>query len=197
MAEKTRVAALSASRRNPSEVIAKEYLSFLLDSEVYGVDLARVQSIMVVPELTEVPRAPRHVIGICSVRGVLVTVVDLRRRMSVPEKPLTRQARVLLTSTQDDESIGLLVDSVRYVVRPKPEDVELTGPVFGNELTEHVIGIARVKASEDETPRKRGATAAGSEQAMARKRHRQRQRDDVIVLLGMDTICGPSLGRQT
>lgn len=191
MSDVTRVESLAASRMNPADVIAKEYLSFFLDAEVYGLDLSRIQSIIAVPELTEVPRAPRPVVGICSVRGVLVTVIDLRRRMQLAERPLSRQARILLTTTRDDEAIGLLVDGVRHVVRPKPEQVELTAPIFGNELTEHVIGIARI-TDELDTNGKRGAPP--SRDAGARSPNRRVQ-EDVIVLLGIDTLCGPSLGR--
>jgi purine-binding chemotaxis protein CheW len=183
---------LAASRLNPNDLIAREYLSFFLDAEVYGLDLSRIQSIIVVPELTEVPRAPRSVVGICSVRGVLVTVMDLRRRMQVTERPLTRQARILLTTTRDDEAIGLLVDGVRHVVRPKPDQVELTAPVFGNELTEHVIGIARIQ-HEPETNVKRGLRPPPPRDT-ARSTNRRVQ-EDVIVLLGIDTICGSSPGR--
>lgn len=190
MSEGTSVSSLAASRLNLADLVAKEYLSFFLDAEVYGLDLSRIASIIVVPELTEVPRAPRHVIGICSVRGVLVTVVDLRRRMQVAERPLTRQARILLTSTPEDETIGLLVDGVRHVVRPRQEHVELTAPVFGNELTEHVIGIARIPIEQEQAP-KRGAVKAGSETAAARSANRK-VKEDVIVLLGMDTLCNSS-----
>lgn len=195
MSDGTRGESLAASRLNPNEVIAKEYLSFFLDAEVYGLDLSRIQAIIVVPELTEVPRAPRAVVGICSVRGVLVTVVDLRRRMQLAERPLTRQARILLTTTRDDEAIGLLVDGVRHVVRPKPDQVELTAPVFGNELTEHVIGIARIR-EEPVTNVKRGVSVPVRDTAATRSANR-RVHEDVIVLLGIDTICGASLGRLT
>lgn len=193
MSDGTRVESLAVSRLNPADVIAKEYLSFFLDAEVYGLDLSRIQSIIVVPELTEVPRAPRSVVGICSVRGVLVTVVDLRRRMQLAERPLTRQARILLTTTREDEAIGLLVDGVRHVVRPKPDQVELTAPVFGNELTEHVIGIARIP-EEPEANVKRGMPAPAREAARSANRRTQEQ-EDVIVLLGIDTLCGASSGR--
>lgn len=193
MSDGTKVESLAASRLNPNDIIAREYLSFFLDAEVYGLDLSRIQSIIVVPELTEVPRAPRPVVGICSVRGVLVTVVDLRRRMQVAERPLTRQARILLTTTREGEAIGLLVDGVRHVVRPKADQVELTAPVFGNELTEHVIGIARIP-EEPEPNVKRGVPAPTRDAARLANR---RVQEDVIVLLGIDTICGASLGRLT
>lgn len=193
MSDATKAESLAASRLNPADAIAKEYLSFYLDSEVYGLDLSRIQSIIVVPELTEVPRAPSSVVGICSVRGVLVTVLDLRRRMQVNERPLTRQARILLTTTREDEAIGLLVDGVRHVVRPKAEHVELTAPVFGNELTEHVIGIARIP-DEPVHNVKRGMSTPSREGAAPRSMNR-RVHEDVIVLLGIDTLCGPSLGR--
>lgn len=191
MVDRTKTPAIVGSKHQAIEAIAKEYLSFVLDSEVYGIELPRIQSIMVLPELTEVPRAPRHVVGICSVRGVLVSVVDLRRRMALPERPLTRQSRVLLTTSPEGEAIGLLVDAVRHVVRPRPEEVELTGPIFGNDITEHVIGIARVKPEEVVASKRTHAAAA--EKAAPRKR----RRDEVIVLLSMDSICGPSLRRLT
>jgi purine-binding chemotaxis protein CheW len=191
MSDETKAESLAASRFNPVDSVAKEYLSFFLDAEVYGLDLSRIHSIIVVPELTEVPRAPNPVVGICSVRGVLVTVVDLRRRMQLVERPLTRQARILLTTIRDDEAIGLLVDSVRHVVRPKPEHVELTAPVFGNELTEHVIGIARIPF-EPENNVKRGLRPPARDTSRSANR---RVQEDVIVLLGIETVCGAPIGR--
>ena len=73
-----------------------EYLAFVLAGETYAVPIAHVAEILRPPPITEVPRAPRNVLGVISVRGKLVTVIDLRRRFRLAEAPLDRKTRILL-----------------------------------------------------------------------------------------------------
>ena len=121
----------------------REFLAFALAGELYGVELTRIREILSPPPITPVPRAPREVIGVCSVRGLLVTVVDLRRRLRLPERQSTRRARILLTTADSGEVIGLFVDEVRQVMRLGESEIEVASSVLGGEVSEHVLGIAR------------------------------------------------------
>jgi purine-binding chemotaxis protein CheW len=121
----------------------REFLAFVLGSELYGVELKRIREILSPPPITYVPRAQRDVIGVCSVRGLLVTVMDLRRRLKHEERPLTRRGRILLAEAEGGETIGLLVDEVRQVVRLADTEIELATAVLGGEVSEHVLGIGR------------------------------------------------------
>jgi purine-binding chemotaxis protein CheW len=127
----------------PSPGGLREFLSFRLGADVHAVELARIREIVSSPPLTEVPRAPADVIGICSVRGLLVTVIDLRRRLRFPEAPPTRLSRILLANTDSGEVVGLFVDEVRQVVRLGPSEIEITANVLGTELADHVLGVGR------------------------------------------------------
>jgi purine-binding chemotaxis protein CheW len=118
-------------------------LSFSLAGDVYGVELARIREIVSPPPLTPVPRAQRNVIGICSVRGLLVTVLDLRRRLRLEERAPTRLSRILLANTASGEVVGLFVDEVQQVVRLAESELEVTSTVLGGELSDHVLGIGR------------------------------------------------------
>ena len=60
-----------------------EYLAFLLAGDTYAVRISAVGEILRPPPITEVPRAPSPIIGVVSVRGRLVTVMDLRRRFAL------------------------------------------------------------------------------------------------------------------
>lgn len=121
----------------------REFLVFVLAGEVYGVALTRIREILSPPPITEVPRARPEVIGVCSVRGLLVTVVDLRRRLKLEENPPTRRARILLAEALHGEVIGLFVDEVRQVIRLAESEIELASTVLGGDVSEHVVGISR------------------------------------------------------
>lgn len=132
----------NAARRGTDGPV-QEFLAFTLAGELYGVSLGKVRQIVTPPPITYVPRAPRDVLGICSVRGLLTTVVDLRLRLRVAESPLTKRARILLIQVDDGEMIGLLVDEVRHVVRLNDSQIEIASHAMGGDLSEHVRGIAR------------------------------------------------------
>lgn len=121
----------------------REFLAFSLAGELYGVELTRIREILSPPPMTQVPRAPRAIVGVCSVRGLLVTVMDLRRCLKLEEAPPTRRARVLLAESSKGEVIGLLVDDVRQVMRLAETEIEVATSVLGGDASEHVLGIGR------------------------------------------------------
>src|SRR5215472_832587 len=119
-----------------------EYLAFVLAGETYAVQIAHVAEILRPPPITEVPRSPRTVLGVISVRGRLVTVLDLRRRFALPEAPVDRKTRVLLSEAGAGEQIGLLVDEVQQVWRLAAEEIEPAN-VLGGDQPAHIAGIGR------------------------------------------------------
>ncbi|HMA92228.1 MAG TPA: chemotaxis protein CheW [Polyangiaceae bacterium] len=139
--------ALSSSRRMMSRPTAergpvREFLAISLASQLYGVELTQIREILSPPPLTVVPRAARYVLGICSVRGQLTTVVELNRLLSLPEGGATRRARILLSECRG-EVVGFFVDEVRQVIRLSEGEVEYANAALGGEAPEHVIGIGR------------------------------------------------------
>lgn len=143
MANLARAKGDSMSVAPDADGAVREFLAFTLSGEVYGVELTRIREILSPPPLTPVPRAPREVIGVCSVRGLLVTVVDLRRRLRLEESAATRRARILLAQASSGEVIGLFVDEVRQVIRLVDSEIEVATSVLGGDVSEHVVGIAR------------------------------------------------------
>src|ERR1700733_12501215 len=118
-----------------------EYLAFTIADELYAVKIAFVAEILKPPPITEVPRAPRDVIGVMSVRGRLVTVLDLRRRFRLYEQPPDRKTRILLVDA-GEEQIGLLVDEVLQVYRLSETEIE-PAQVLGGDQPAHIAGIGR------------------------------------------------------
>ncbi|MGO8995904.1 MAG: chemotaxis protein CheW [Polyangiaceae bacterium] len=137
----TRAESRVASRRSGDTGKRTEYLAFVLAGDTYAIQIAFIAEILKPPPLTTVPRAPKEVIGVMSVRGRLVTVVDLRRRFRLAEQPSDRKTRILLVEA-GDEHIGLLVDEVLQVYRLSESEIE-PAQVLGGDQPAHIAGIGR------------------------------------------------------
>lgn len=119
-----------------------EYLSFRLGHELFALPLRNVHELIAFRPLTYVPRAPADVVGILFVRGLLVTVIDLRRRLHLTVDERVR-GRVLLVPGPEGETLGLLVDEVEQVYRLAESEVEQAANVLGGNTAEYVAGIGR------------------------------------------------------
>ncbi|HEU4534177.1 MAG TPA: chemotaxis protein CheW, partial [Polyangiaceae bacterium] len=130
-------------RANAGGGALTEYLSFRLGDELFALPLRNVQELIAFRPLTYVPRAPDDVVGILFVRGLLVTVIDLRRRLRLSFGDDRQRGRVLLVPGPEGETLGLLVDEVEQVYRLAESEVEQAANVLGGNTAEYVAGIGR------------------------------------------------------
>jgi purine-binding chemotaxis protein CheW len=117
-------------------------LAVLAGDEVYGFPLSAVREILVPPPLTEVPRAPEHFLGVISVRGQIITLIDLPKMLRLEVEQTAPYGRVLLIDN-GDELIGVAVDRVVQVYRMEPSQIEYAS-AMGTELSDYVVGVGRV-----------------------------------------------------
>lgn len=118
-----------------------EVITFRLDNEEYGIDINLVKEVIKTREITVVPRAPKDILGIISIRGAIVSVMNLRGRLGLPVKD---DGERILIVKDGAGLLGLLVDSVRHVVRLPQSRIE--PPPAINTIDSDVIkGIGRYK----------------------------------------------------
>ncbi len=141
MPEPTR--AISRALSQEIEGGVAELLAFVCNGEQYAVELRTVHEIVIPPPITFVPRSRYPVLGVCSVRGELATVVDLRRVLDLSPMDETKRERILLARAAHGELIGLRVDEVRQVVRLSPSQIEYSSQTLGGDGSEGVRGIGR------------------------------------------------------
>ncbi len=139
-----------------------EYLAFTLAGDVYAAPVALIREILKPPPLTPVPRAPYQILGIVSVRGQLVTVIDLRRRLRLAESPISRRARILLVDGAMGEVMGIYVDEVLQVYRLADGEIEPATSALGGEVAGYIAGIARPTGGVAQVSPQFPGTMAGS-----------------------------------
>jgi purine-binding chemotaxis protein CheW len=105
-----------AAMLHPDNDEVIEYVTAVLDRQLFGLPIARVQDVFVPARLTRVPLAPTEVAGVLNLRGRIVTIVDLRRRVGLPPRQ-AGAAAMAIGIEQGGEAYGLLVDSVGEVMR--------------------------------------------------------------------------------
>lgn len=117
-------------------------LTFIAGGETYGIEILAIREIIKPREITEVPRAPRFLLGILTVRGMVMPIVDLRLRLRLEAAALTREARILVVM-HNNERFGLLVDAVRDVVRFADNEIEPPPPSLSPSEAPFLSGIGR------------------------------------------------------
>jgi purine-binding chemotaxis protein CheW len=101
----------------------RELLVLWLDGDPYALPVERVREIVRLRPITPVPRVPEAVLGVISLRGEIVQVIDLRRRLALPaaEEPTSRRRRIVVLHGPDGQMAGLLVDRVSEVLRTRAD----------------------------------------------------------------------------
>lgn len=124
-------AVLDGSAARQMEGTGNQFLTFLLDSEEYGVDILRVQEIKGWDRVTPIPNTAHYVLGVINLRGAVVPIIDLRLRFGMPRAEYTKTTVVMVLRVahgQTEQTMGFVVDAVSDVysvaadqLRPRPE----------------------------------------------------------------------------
>ena len=124
---------------------AMEHLAtFSLDREEYGVEVRLVQEIRRVTEITVVPRAPEFVRGVINLRGRILPVVDLKKKLGLGEVAIGKTSRIVVVRLRD-RLLGLLVDSASQVLKVPLSRIEPPPDEVLNKGGDTIRGVAKLE----------------------------------------------------
>jgi purine-binding chemotaxis protein CheW len=109
-----------------------QFLTFQLGSELYGVDILRVQEIKGYTAVTKIPNTPPHIKGVLNLRGTIVPIVELRTKFGMPTIDYT-MFTVIVVVVVKEKIMGLVVDSVSDVLNIDKKDIQVP-PQFGTKV---------------------------------------------------------------
>jgi len=101
----------------------EQFCTFFLDRHFFGVPVQQVQEVIRYQEMTGVPLVPQVVRGLINLRGQIVTAIDLRRRLGMPERPADQLPMNVVVRT-DDGALSLLVDEIGDVIEVEEKTFE-------------------------------------------------------------------------
>jgi purine-binding chemotaxis protein CheW len=116
-------------------------VGFTLDGHLYALYLACVERIVRVVEVTPLPKAPEIVLGVVSVQGKIVPILDVRKRFSLREREIDLSDHMVVAHTAR-RRVALVVDSVTGIVDRSPEEIMEAEKIAPG--TEYLKGVAKL-----------------------------------------------------
>jgi purine-binding chemotaxis protein CheW len=124
----------------------EQHLTFEVAGELFAIPVLSVQEIRSWDKVSVIPRAPSYVLGVIDLRGVMVPILDLRRRLSITPREPTPTTAVIVVRVADDTGapvvVGWVVDSVSDVADVDPTAVRPAPEVLGSVDSHFLSGLS-------------------------------------------------------
>ncbi|MBQ2901963.1 MAG: purine-binding chemotaxis protein CheW [Agathobacter sp.] len=107
-------------------VETKQYIVVQIGNEKYGIDINFIDNIVRMSKITRVPKVQSYFKGVMNLRGEIVPVMSIRKKMGLPDDVITDASRIIIIKLEEKGSIGIIVDEVREVITLNMAEVEKT-----------------------------------------------------------------------
>ena len=121
-----------------------QLVTFYLGKEEFAVDILNIQGINRMIEITTVPNAPDFVEGVINLRGKVIPLVNLRKRLGMPYLKWDRSTRFIVVEFTN-KVIGFIVDSVSEVLRISKDTIEPPPTMMTGVNSDYVTAVAKVQ----------------------------------------------------
>ncbi len=112
---------------------AEEFVVFKIEREEYALNIKNVREIVKLSDITKIPRSPEYILGITNLRGMVLPVIDSRKRFNLSEIERNENSRMIVIDFKDSLN-GLLIDSVSEVLRVDTSKIEKPEKALEKEL---------------------------------------------------------------
>lgn len=120
-----------------------QLVSFRLGQEEYGVEITKVQEIILMGEITKVPQTPEYIKGLINLRSSVIPIVDLRLRFGLPPQDTTDETRIMVVNVRG-KTIGIIVDAVSEVLRISKDQIAPPPPTVAGLGREYLTGLVKL-----------------------------------------------------
>jgi purine-binding chemotaxis protein CheW len=133
---------MSEKNYSSSEI---QLVAFKLGREEYSVSILQVQEIKRITDITRVPHTPDYIKGVINLRGSVLPVIDLKKRLNLPQQTSTEDTRIIIVKV-DELSVGMIVDAVSEVMTINQENIDAPDAVVGGSVASNYLsGVGKLE----------------------------------------------------
>lgn len=129
---------------NESKIL--QLVTFKLGDEEFGVDILKVQEINRMMDITKIPNAPQFIEGVINLRGKIIPIVDLRKKLGFDNiKGVSEKTTRIIVVELDGLVLGFIVDSVSEVLRVPENTIEPPPSIVGGVESDYIEGVGKLE----------------------------------------------------
>jgi len=121
-----------------------QIVSFTVDELLFGLEILHIQEIIRFTEITKIPNSPLFVEGVVNLRGKVIPVIDLRKKMSMPLNDYGTTSRIIISEV-DNTTVGYIVDSVNEVMYVDADNLETPPDIALSINSDFIQSIAKLE----------------------------------------------------
>lgn len=143
MAEEQQVKDLTGGNEPQAELI--QYIVITVVNEQYGIDIKYIDNIVRMQSITRVPKVQPFFKGVINLRGEVVPVMSIRKKMGLGDDEITNKSRIIILKYEPDASIGIVVDEVKHVVTISSDNIERVTHDSKLDAKSFISGVGKVE----------------------------------------------------
>ncbi|MFH1767835.1 MAG: chemotaxis protein CheW [Candidatus Omnitrophota bacterium] len=121
-----------------------QFVVFKIGSEEFGVGINQVKEIVRLIPITPIPRAPHFIEGVVNLRGQILAVIDLAKRLSIQTSGRSERTRIIVVEVED-HTVGMIVDEVAEVLRLAVANIDQTPELITSEVQQKYLkGVGKL-----------------------------------------------------
>lgn len=118
-------------------------VGFYLGPEEYAVDILKIKEIKLMQEITNVPKAPDFVEGVINLRGDIVPIIDLKKKLNLGEAQINEETKIIVVEI-DMKMVGVIVDEVTEVIEIEDSQLSAPPPIIGGIEAQYLKGVGKL-----------------------------------------------------
>jgi purine-binding chemotaxis protein CheW len=121
-----------------------QLVTFSVGEEEFGVEILKVQEINKMLQVTKIPNSPDFVEGVINLRGKVIPIINLRKRLRLSDKEYDKNTRIIVMEIQG-RTVGFIVDSVSEVLRIPRSITEPPPSMIGGVSSEYIVAVGKLE----------------------------------------------------
>lgn len=129
-----------ARRSEPNNL---QLVGFCLGGENYAIPITKIQEIILMKPVTRIPEVPDFIEGLINLRGVVIPVINLRKRFRMPHRDVDEETRTIVLNLHD-KTVGCIVDAVTRVMRLSKDQIQPAPTTLLAIARNYISGLANL-----------------------------------------------------
>ena len=125
-------------------LVSKQYIVTYLNNEQYGIEIKYIENIIVMQSITRVPKAQAFFKGVINLRGEIIPVMSLRKKLEIEDAEYTSKSRIVIVRPEPQAApVGMIVDEVKEVITLEVGAIEKMNYNEKDDKVNYSVGIGK------------------------------------------------------